>query len=262
MNTPFTYDFGYSWGVTWFPVIPLVLFGGLAVLAYRLGWRRWVLGASGLLAVWSVVALVLLHGVFGINLPMGVPEAGFMASGWGEVVDVGAGSGRASIGLLLARPNVRVTAIDIYDGYYGIEGNTPERFMRNARIAGVADRARAEVGDARAIPLPDAAYDGVISTYAIDHLRRAEIPGALSEVNRILKPGGDFLLAVVKVDWWLSLISPPLAHHARANPEHWREMLGTAGFEILEQGAAPASLHFLARKPAASPASTPPQAGR
>ena len=57
------------------------------------------------------------------------------------------------MGLLLARPRVTVTAVDIYKGFYGIEDNTPERLMRNARIAGVADRAEAKVGDARDLPL-------------------------------------------------------------------------------------------------------------
>lgn len=248
MNTPFTYDFGYSWPITWGAAIPLVLFGGLAALAYWLEWRRWITVTCGLLAAWSVVALVFIHGVFGLNLPMDLPTSRFLASGGGEVVDVGAGSGRASVGLLRARPNARVTGVDIYDGYWGIDDNTPERFMRNARIAGVADRAQAQIGDARSLPLADAAYDGVISTYALDHLRRDEIPTALAEVKRVLKPGGEFLLAVVNVDWWMILVSPAIAHHTPANPDRWRDLLTSTGFEILEQGTSPGSLHFLAVK--------------
>lgn len=250
MNTPFTYDFGYAWQITWAPAIPVVLCGGLAALAYWLGWRRWVVLGAAALAAWGLVALIFVHAIFRLNLPMDLPTERFLASGGGAVVDVGAGSGRAGVGLLLARPQATLTAIDIYDGFWGITANTPERFMRNARIAGVAERARAQVGDARSIPLADAAYDGVISTYAIDHLRRAEIPTALAEVKRILKPGGEFLLAIVDVDWWLLFISPPIAHHPRADRELWRRMITTAGFEILEQGKTPASLHFLTRKPA------------
>jgi SAM-dependent methyltransferase len=252
MTTPFTYDFGYGWPITWAPAIPLIVFGLLAAVGYWLGWRRWILVASGLVAVWGLVALVFIHGIFRLNLPMDMPTPQFLASGRGDVVDVGAGSGRAGIGLLLARPQATLTAIDIYDGYWGIDGNTPERFMRNAGIAGVANRARAQVGDARAIPLADAAYDGVITTYAIDHLRRDEIPKALAEVHRILKPGGEFLLAIVDVDWWTILVSPPIAHHPRANAQRWREMIAGAGFELVEEGKQPSSRHFLARKPAAT----------
>lgn len=249
MNTPFTYEFGYSWPVGWFPVIPLLLFGGLAAAALWRGWRTWILATSGLVAVWALLALVFIHAVFRINLPMELPTQQFLTAGKGEVVDVGAGSGRFAVGLLLARPEARVTAVDLYEGYWGIDGNTPERFMTNARIAGVADRAQAHVGDARALPLADEAYDAAISSYAIDHLRRDEVPVALSEVKRVLKPGGEFLLAVVNVDWWALLTSPAIAHHPRADPARWRRLLEDAGFTILEQGNTPGSLHFLVRKP-------------
>ena len=120
--------------------------------------------------------------------------------------------------------------------------------MVNARIAGVADRAEAIVGDARELPLPTGEYDGVISSYAIDHISRDEIPKALSEAERVLKPGGEFLLMIVNVDWWALLTSPPMAHHPRANPVRWRTMLETAGFEIVEQGTKPMTLYFLSRK--------------
>lgn len=250
MNTPFTYDFGYSWPVAWLPAIPLAIFGTLAALSHWRGWRTWITVAAGLLAVWAVAALVVLHGFIRINMPMELPTRQFMASNRGDVLDVGAGSGRFTVGLLLARPGVRAIAVDLYDGYWGIDDNTPERLMRNARIAGVADRASARVGDARALPLGDETCDGVVSSYAIDHLRRDEIPTALAEVRRVLKPGGEFLLAVVNVDWWVLLTSPPIAHHPRADPERWRRLLAEAGFTIQEQGTKPGTLYFLVRKPA------------
>ena len=248
MTTPFTYDFGYSWPVVWGYLIPMALFGGLAGLGLWLGWRRWLVIASSIPAVWSLVSLVTIH-AFGINTPQRLPTEQFLASGSGRVVDVGAGSGRAAVGLLLARPRVTVTGVDIYSGYYGIDDNTPERFMLNARIAGVADRAEARVGDARELPLATGEYDGVISSYAIDHIERDGIPKALSEAGRVLKPGGEFLLMIVNVDWWALLASPhAMAHHPRANPVRWRTTLETAGFEIVEQGTKPMTLYFLSRK--------------
>ena len=80
--------------------------------------------------------------------------------------------------------------------------------MLNARIAGVADRAEAKVGDARELPLATGTYDGAISLAAIDHLPRAGIPKALAEAARVLKPGGEFLLMVVNVDGWARFASP------------------------------------------------------
>ncbi len=248
MTTPFTYDFGYSWPVVWGPLIPILLFGGLAGVGLWLGWRRWLVVAFSLPAAWAMVSLVTIH-AFGINMPQPLPTEQFLASGSGRVVDVGAGSGRAAVGLLLARPRVLVTAVDIYSGYYGIDDNTPERFMRNARIAGVAHRAEALVGDARELPLGTGEYDGVISSYAIDHIGRDGIPKALSEAGRVLKPGGEFLLMIVNVDWWALLTSPhAMAHHPGANPVRWRTMLETAGFEVVEQGTKPMTMYFLSRK--------------
>ena len=164
-------------------------------------------------------------------------------------MDVGAGSGRATVGLLLTRPRVTVTAVDIYSGYYGIDDNTPERLLVNARIAGVAERADAKVGDARELPLGTAAYDGVISVAALDHLPRAGIPKALGEAARVLKPGGEFLLMIVNVDGWTWFASPhAIAHHRPADASRWRALLESSGFDVLEQGTQPGMLYFFSRK--------------
>ncbi len=249
MTTPFTYQFGYSWPITWGLLVPLALFSGLAVLGIWLRWRRWMVIAPGVIAMWAMAGLLITHFVFGLSFPQELPTQQFLASGTGRVVDIGAGSGRAAIGVLLAKPRATVTAVDIYTGYYGIDDNTPERFMRNARIAGVADRAEAIVGDARTLPLPSGSYDGAISLAAIDHLRRTDIPKALAEAARVLKPNGEFLLMVVNVDAWAMFASPhAIGHHPRANAERWRSMLTSAGFDVVEQGTQPAVLYFLTRK--------------
>ena len=250
MTTPLTYDFGYSWWVAWGHLIPIVLFGGLAILALWLGWRRRLVMVFSLLAVWGVTGLLINHFLFRINLPVGPVTEQFLSSGSGRVVDVGAGSGRAAVGVLLARPRATVTAVDIYQGYYGIDDNTPARLMANARIAGVADRATVQTGDARALPLDTGAYDGVISVAAIDHLPRAGIPRALAEASRVLKPGGEFLLTIVNVDGWAWIASPhAMVHHPAADRSRWRSLLESAGFEVVEQGTQPGALYFFSRKP-------------
>ena len=45
MTSPFVYDFGYPWPITWIHVIPLVLGLAAAALGIWLGWRRWVVAA-------------------------------------------------------------------------------------------------------------------------------------------------------------------------------------------------------------------------
>jgi SAM-dependent methyltransferase len=242
----FAYDFGYSWSLRYAMLVPLVLAAGLAGLAVWRSWSRSVYIPLILVALWAAAAVIVLN--LTINRPMSLPTERFLTSGSGRVLDVGAGSGRAAIGVLLARPNTTAMGVDIYSGYWGIDENTPERFMRNARTAGVAERAAARVGDMRQLPFGDGEFDGVVSSYAIDHLRRAERPKAIAEVARVLKPGGQFLLMVIRVDWRTWLVSPLLAHHPSQDPEPWRGLLQDHGFELQEEGTPFATLYFLAQK--------------
>jgi SAM-dependent methyltransferase len=244
-----TYEFGYSWAIGYGLTIPLAVAGALAGIAVWRAWPRWILVVAGLVMAWAFVGLFLVNVTFGINRPMTLPTERFLTSGRGRVLDVGAGSGRAAVGVLLARAGTTVTGIDLYQGYMGIEGNTPERFMTNARIAGAADRADAIRGDARELPFGDASYDAVVSSYVIDHLRNEGKVKALSEVARVLKPRGEFLLLIVNADWLTRFFSPhAIGHHPRQDPARWRTLLDQAGFAIEEEGTKPATLYWFARK--------------
>ena len=242
----FSYDFGYSWSIRYAMLAPLILAGGIAAVAVWRSWSRWVIIPTALVAVWAAAAVMILNAM--LNRPMSLPTERFLTSGSGRVLDVGAGSGRAAIGVLIARPNTKAVGADIYSGYWGIDENTPERFMRNARIAGVAERAAARVADMRALPFADGEFDAVVSSYAIDHLRRDERPKAIAEVARVLKPGGEFLLMIIRVDWRTWLVSPLLAHHPSQNPEPWRALLRENGFSLEEEGTPFTTLYFLAKK--------------
>ena len=242
----FSYDFGYSWSLRYAMLAPLILAGILAACAAWRSWSRWLFVPLALVAIWSAAAVVILNAM--LNRPMSLPTERFLTSQSGQVLDVGAGSGRAAIGVLLARPRTTAIGVDIYSGYWGIDENTPERFMRNARIAGVDARAAARVGDMRQLPFHNADFDAVVSSYAIDHLRRDERPKAIAEVARVLKPGGEFLLMIVQVDWRTWLISPLLAHHPSQDPEPWRAWLQENGFSLEEEGTRFSTLYFLAKK--------------
>jgi SAM-dependent methyltransferase len=244
----FEYDFGYSWPISYGFAIPLAVGIVLAAVATWRRWRPWVTIVSSAIIVWSAAALFVTNVVWGINKPMTVPTSRFLESGSGHVLDAGAGSGRAAVGVLLTRPHATVTALDVYNGYYGIDDNTPARFMKNAEIAGAADRAEARVGDVRHMPFTDASFDAVVSSYMIDHLPRADRDTALHEVARVLKTHGDFLLLIVNTDWWTWLVSPPMAHHFRPDAARWRAQLAEAGFTVEEEGHQPVTLYWLARK--------------
>jgi SAM-dependent methyltransferase len=242
----FAFDFGYSWPVRYAMAVPLILAGILAAFAVWRSWPRWVFVPLAVVAAWAAAAVLILNLM--LNRPMPLPTERFLTSGSARVLDVGAGSGRAAIGVLLARPQTTAVGVDIYSGYWGIDENTPERFMRNARIAGVAERAAARVGDMRQLPFGDGEFDAVVSSYAIDHLRRAERSKAIAEVARVLKPGGEFLLMIVQVDWKTWLVSPPLAHHPSQDPEPWRAWLRENRFSLEEEGTQFSTLYFLAKK--------------
>ena len=70
---------------------------------------------------------------------------------------------------------------------------------------------------------------------------------------RVLKPGGEFLLMVIRVDWRTWLVSPLLAHHPSQNPEPWRALLQEHGFDVQEEGTPFATLYLLAQKRGAGP---------
>lgn len=60
-------------------------------------------------------------------------------------------------------------------------------------VAGVADHADTRTGDMRGMPFHDGEFDAVVSSCAIDHLRRDDLVKGLSEVARVLKPRGEGL---------------------------------------------------------------------
>lgn len=211
--------------------------------------------------LWSAVAFLAVR--FGVNMNGRMPllTASFLPSGSGWVLDMGAGTGRSTLMVLEARPRTFVVALDSFsDEYVRHFGNREngkqvpdqgrERLLRNLQAAGVDQRAAIEAGDMRQMPVESAAFDGVVSAYAIDHLNRDGIHQALGEASRVLKPGGQFLLIVLAKDVWFELAFVPILLHNRLpGRDRWTGFLREAGFEVLETGSRPATLYFLARKP-------------
>ena len=246
-----TYDFGYSLLWTHGHLIPFAIAAGVLALALWRKWPRWLSVAAGVVALWSVAGFAVVQVVLRANRPVDLPTAGFFPSGAGEVLDVGAGSGRSTVMVLRARPAARVTALDIYQGYFGIDDNTPDRLRANAAVAGGADRVDVVTADMRAMPFPDGRFHAAVSVAAIDHLGRDDIPKALNEVARVLRDPGEFLLVVLNVDGWVRL-AYPMAHHGyfghSPSADSWRARLEAARFRVVEQGTKPALLYLLAHK--------------
>jgi len=253
------FDFGYTWPWTYGHLLLALVFAGGAALAWRFKARRtaYVL-AAGL--VWALAAFLVVQYGFRINAPVALPTARFLEQGTGRVLDMGSGSGRATVMVLTERPQARVVALDNWSADY-IADNSPRHLLANAAVAGAADRVEAVTGDMRKLPFEDGTFDGIVSTYAIDHLNREGIPQALAEAARVLKPEGTFLLMVMNGDGWMAFIMPPLGLHRGLGALHggggniedsWTSRLTDAGFEVIERGRAPGTVYFLARKPGGS----------
>jgi arsenite methyltransferase len=121
------------------------------------------------------------------------------------ILDIGCGAGVDSIiAASLVGPSGSVTGIDL----------VPEMLARaseNARLAGV-DNVTFQESSAERLPFPDNSFDMVISNgvfnLVVDKVK------ALSEVFRVLKPGGRFLLAD-------QVLAGELPKETKARVENW-----------------------------------------
>ena len=255
------YDFDYSWPLRWGHILVTAVGAGLAMLAWRLGWPRWVVAVLVMVSCWGMAGAISMHYAVQINSPQRLVTQSFLPDGRGEILELGAGSGRGTLGVLLARPGARVTAIDAYRGYFGIDDNTPDRLLRNARVAGVHERVQVQVADMRRLPFAADRFDAAFSVAAIDHLPWDGIAATLRETARVLRPGGQLLVVSLNSDAWISVAMPWSVHGhgfwgSTQSRRRWMEALDAAGFTLLDTGTGPATIFFLATKtgrPASSP---------
>lgn len=241
------YDFGYTWPWTHGHLVAAAVLGAVAWLL-RKRMRGAVAAVLALCSVWALAGFLIVQFVFGYNTPMALPTQRFMAEGRGKVLDVGCGGGRTTVMMGLARPGLRITALDNFSANY-IKNNGPELLMSNAKAAGMESRVQVVSADMRRMPFEAGEFDGVVSAYAIDHLNRQGIVEALGEVARVLKPGGEFLMVVFRKDAWLTMVYGPMLMHQRSVSESfWGDMLAKAGLSVTEQGTLPGSVYYLCKR--------------
>ena len=97
------------------------------------------------------------------------------------LVDIGAGTGTVAVAALRRWPGIRMIGVDP-------ASRMLEWAEADAREASVADRLTVKVGEAAALPLPDASVDIATSTFVLQL-----IPDRLAGVReafRVLRPGG------------------------------------------------------------------------
>ena len=250
MSDFFKYDFGYSWPWSYGHLVAAGVFAAIGVLALLCGWRKWTVASSGIATLWALAAFVTFDS--GLHRPAELPTPRFLESGRQRVLDGGAGSGRATVMVLLARPQASVVALDLFNKGYGIDGNGPDRLRANARAAGAENRLEIRRGDLRELPFEAGSFDAAVSSFAIDHLGKKGSQQSIAEIARVLRPAGQFLLMVLNTDAYVKFAYPLIHLHMYyghgGSAERWRTALTAAGFDVVEQGTQPATMYFLAEK--------------
>src|SRR6476659_2459962 len=121
-----------------------------------------------------------------------------------RVLDVGCGSGWATRLLADYAVNGRVTGIDISDEMVNLARESSRSHPHTAF----------EVASAEQLPFPDNEFTHAFSMESLYYYRN--IPKALKEIQRVLKPGGSFF-AVVDLYWeneathqWVETLKVPV----------------------------------------------------
>lgn len=122
-----------------------------------------------------------------------------------RVLDIGSGPGFLVASL--------ADAVGAGGAVHGVDKSAP---MNAAAREVIATRpwARIDDGDASELPYPDGSFDVAVSTQVYEYV--ADIPRALAELRRVLRPGGRAL--VLDTDW------DSVVWHARDRELHRRVM--------------------------------------
>ena len=120
----------------------------------------------------------------------------------GIMLDVGCGEGRHIFGAMQKFPNLQCVGLDphLESLDKSLEGLELFESLSNKTTTFLS-------GSAYSLPFGDSTFDLVVCSEVLEHLH--EYRDAISEINRVLKPGGKFLASVPaefpeKICWALS----------------------------------------------------------
>jgi len=158
------------------------------------GWVSWLLLAVTL--YWLFAAVSFTHTTLRGKFRVWDAELDRLGlDGRERIVDLGCG--RGAVLLLAARRLTEGRALGV-DLWRAIDqsGNSEAATRANAEAEGVSDRVDLLTGDLRALPLPDACAELVLSNMALHSMPALEDRGAaVVEAYRVLAPGGRLRIA-------------------------------------------------------------------
>lgn len=183
-----------------FVVIDIALLGLTAV-------SLWLFKQSALAVVCAICAVYMLLSTGSYIYTTRVGKfrvwaellTGLRLRGDEQAADLGCGRGAVLLMAEQLLPEGRITGIDLWKTV-DQSGNDPAETRRNAAREGI-DPQRIELltADMRAIPLPDASCDLVLSSLAIHNIPSAAGRAqAIDEAVRLLRPGGRLLIADIR----------------------------------------------------------------
>jgi SAM-dependent methyltransferase len=113
-----------------------------------------------------------------------------------------------------------------------------------------ASNVRVIEGDATKMPFADSEFSGAVSFTMLHHVPSQELQNkVLSEVFRVLKPGGFFVGCDSLQNWFMRIIHTGDTL-VPVNPTTLGGRLQSAGFEVLDIQEGPQTFRFCARRPA------------
>jgi len=152
-----------------------------------------------------------------------------------KLLDLGCGPGWASLNILREFPNVHTTCLDTQQAFI----DHAEKKMGDE----FPGRFQTMLGRVKNFSLPDASFDVVYTRLVLQHI--ADIKDVLSEINRVLKPGGTFIMLdsdesmgdavlprVPAVEVVLEVLNTHRKSHEQLSLRLW-DWISTAGFNKL-----------------------------
>jgi ubiquinone/menaquinone biosynthesis C-methylase UbiE len=103
------------------------------------------------------------------------------------VLEVACGTGVQLVALAKRNPSGRTVGLELSDGMLA-------QARKRLSVAGLA-AVELVRGNALELPFEDESFDLVVNSYMLDLLSREDIPRALAEFRRVMRPGGSLVLS-------------------------------------------------------------------